>query len=116
MVSIIREICDWNEVRDNLTYNKELEEAMLREELIEYLEAEDIVDEADALADIMFVCAGSLYKLTGGDSQKVEDILLAVTAANNLKPTKKDSDGKIVKGDKYVKPEPMIKKILDDSV
>ena len=112
MTDIINEICRWNEVRDNLEYNKDLEYQMLKEELLEYIVAQDIVDQADAIADIIFVAAGSLFKLCNGDSQKVEDILLAVTGANNLKPTTKDSDGKIVKGDDYVKPEPMIESIL----
>jgi len=44
-------------------YNKENEIEMLREELVEYIDAEDIFEEVDALCDIIVVAAGSLLKL-----------------------------------------------------
>jgi predicted HAD superfamily Cof-like phosphohydrolase len=111
---IIQEICDWNAVRGNTEYHPVLEGAMLDEELDEFLDAynlNDKVEQADALADIIFVAVGALYKLTGCNEEKVEDILLAVTAANSLKPKEK-VNGKIIKGDNYIEPQPLIKEIL----
>jgi len=108
------EVMMWNEERDNLRYSPSLEYSMLDEELNEYMEAGligDKVAQADALGDILVVAVGSLYKLVEGDKQKFEDIMLAITSANNLKPTEK-VDGKIIKGDKYIAPEPMIEDIL----
>ena len=115
-VDFIEEVGNWNIVRDNLRYSPSLEYSMLDEELNEYMEAGitgDVVGQADALADILVVAAGGLVKLCKGNIDKVQDILLAVTAANNLKPEEK-VDGKIIKGDKYIAPEPMIKEILDE--
>jgi len=115
-VDFIEEVANWNIVRDNLRYSPSLEYSMLDEELNEYMEAGitgDVVGQADALADILVVAAGGLVKLCKGNIDKVQDILLAVTAANNLKPEEK-VDGKIIKGDKYIAPEPMIKEILDE--
>ncbi len=108
---------EWNEERDNLSYSCVREGAMLQEEVEELGEAYrngTIVDEADAYADIIFVAVGSLYKLCGGDKAKVEDILMVVTAANNLKTQAKDSDGKIVKPEGFAKPEGMIAEILGE--
>ena len=108
-------VMEWNEVRDNLRYSPSLEYSMLEEELQEYMDAgidDDIVAQADALADILIVATGSLFKLVEGDVEKFNDIMLAVTSANDLKPEKK-VNGKIIKGDKYVAPEPMIKEILE---
>ena len=58
----IEEIQNWNDERDNNTYNRFLEGEMIEEELTEYaiacMEPRNIVDEADALADIIFVAVG----------------------------------------------------------
>ena len=113
--TVLDEMMDWNIVRDNLRYSPSLEYSMLDEELNEYMEAGitgDTVGQADALGDLIVVATGGLIKLCGGDKQKVSDILLAITAANNLKPEEK-VNGKIIKGDKYVAPEPMIESILN---
>lgn len=112
----IEEVAEWNTVRDNLNYSPSLEYSMLDEELEEYMEAGvtgDIVGQADALADILVVAAGGLAKLCGGDIDKVQDILLVVTAANNLKLEEK-IEGKIQKGPNWIAPEPLIREILED--
>ena len=113
---ILDEIMDWNEERGNTDYSCIREGAMIEEELHELGDAYrngTIVDEADALADIIFVAVGSLYKLCGADKQKVNDILIAVTAANNLKTQTKDADGKIIKPSDFIGPEEMIEAILN---
>ena len=116
MSNCIEEIMMWNEERDNLRYTSSLEYAMMDEELEEFLVAGtsgDWVGQADALADMIVVSVGGLYKLCGGDKQKFEDIMLAVTAANNTKSATKNEDGKITKPDDFVGPEEWIGKILE---
>ena len=111
----VNEVCMWNEERDNLEYNPELEYNMLSEEIDEYYEAcmlQSDVAQADALADTAVVAIGGLFKLCKGDLEKVHDILLAVTAANNSKSSTKNSEGKITKPKNFVGPEGMISKIL----
>ena len=115
-LDFIEEVANWNEVRSNTGYVSSLEYAMLDEELEEFMEAGitgNYVDQADALADILVVAAGGLWKLCGNDIDKVQDILLAVTAANNTKSSEKDINGKITKPANFVGPESMIKEILD---
>lgn len=112
----VQEVQSWNEIRDNLHYSPLLEGMMLQEEVEEFGNAfrdNDIVGQADALADILVVATGSLYKLVGGDIQKFEDIMLAVTAANNTKSDKKNEQGKITKPKDFQSPEPMIRRILN---
>jgi len=112
----VEEVQDWNEDRDNMRYTSSLEYAMLDEELVEYLEAAligDKVGQADGLADILVVATGALYKLCEGDKYKFDDIMLAVTAANNTKSATKNERGKITKPDDFVGPESIIKVILD---
>ena len=108
---VISNVCSWNMDRDNEYYDKYGEYMMLFEELDEYATAQTKVDQADALADIIFVAIGSLYKLTGS-TQKVHDIMLAVCAANDLKGMLKDENGKIMKPGDFEGPEVMIDKIL----
>ena len=111
----VQEIQDWNADRDNLRYTSSLEYAMLDEEINEYMEAGitgDVVGQADALADIIVVAVGGLYKLCDGDDYKFDDIMLAVTAANNTKSSTKDENGKIVKPYNFTGPESMIEDIL----
>ena len=115
-IDFVEEVISWNVVRDNLMYSPSLEYSMLDEELEEYMEGGitgDRTNQAKELADIAVVAIGALAKLCNGDSEKVEDILLAVTSCNNLKPTEK-VNGKIVKGDDYFSPEGMIEDILEE--
>ena len=115
----VQEVQDWNAVRDNLRYTSSLEYAMLDEELEEFMEAAitgDKVGEADALADILVVATGALFKLCEGDPYKFDDIMLAVTAANNTKSSEKNEQGKITKPADFVGPESMIEGILGDKI
>ena len=91
-------IYEWNKIRDNLEYNKGKEYRMLDEELIEYLIAEDLANEAKELADIIFVAIGSLVKLTGSPAV-AESIMNRVIMHNNTKGSQKDENGKVIKGE-----------------
>lgn len=99
--------------------NKEEADAK-REEVEAYTKGRDFkvdlkVNQLDALGDLVFVAIGAMYKLTGSVDQ-VRDILLAITAANNLKGNKKDSKGKIAKAKDFKGPEDMIKDIISRGV
>lgn len=111
---IIENICEWNETR-GLTdgpIDVSLEYAMIKEELLELLIADTRVDVADALADIIFVAVGSLYKLTK-DVNKTKDILMVVQAANDTK-TNDTLGGKITKPEGFVGPESLIEVIINE--
>ena len=113
-MGLIQTIAEWNTDRNNTDYSKKLEYRMLLEEIDEYLGAKTMVDQADGLADIIFVAVGSLFKLTGS-VDKVEAIMDAVCTANNQKGKSKDLDGKIKKPLGFVPPEEMIEEILHAS-
>lgn len=81
-----------------------------------YVNTLDFLDEwrvhqADALADIIFVAVGSLFKLTGS-KEKVNSILQAVINANEKKGKDVDDNGKIIKPEDFVPPEDVIRLIL----
>jgi len=108
---IIENISTWNFVRGNIEFNENLEYDMLVEEVNEFRDAKTPEDTADALADIIFVAIGSLYKLSGKASS-VKGIMDEVIAANYRKGKKKNEAGKIIKPNNFVGPEEGIKKIL----
>ena len=114
---LISKVCVWNYTRGNVGYDNELEYNMLLEELDEYAEAivnKDVVEEADALADIIFVAIGSLYKITN-NANAVKEILDIVCDANEQKGHKKDKDGKIIKDrTTFISPEINIHRVLEN--
>lgn len=111
-LDLIQEVYDWNNERDLIgdRIDVDLEYTMIKEELLELLGAPTRVDVADALGDIIWVALGSLSKLTQ-DVDKVSDIMLAISAANNTKG-KDTASGKITKPIDFVGPESMIEKVL----
>ena len=111
--NIVNEIATWNYVRDNTTFDRELEIFMILDELREFKESTTLVNDARELADIIFVAIGSLYKLVG-TSDKAEAIIGAVIDANVRKGTVKDGIGKIIKPADFVGPQGTIETILED--
>lgn len=82
----------------------------MKEELDEFKSAEDLVDQADAIADIIYLALGTAVEL-GIDIAPIVDI---VHEANmrKLGPDGKPiyrPDGKIGKPEGWVPPEPLIK-------
>lgn len=53
----------WNAARYNQIYNYELAEKLLVEEISELFAAQDIINQMDAIGDIMFVAIGIFWKL-----------------------------------------------------
>lgn len=70
------------------------------------------VAQLDALGDLVFVAIGEMGKILG-DASKVEDVMGAILAANNLKGKDKES-GKITKPEGFVGPESIIAKVVQD--
>jgi predicted HAD superfamily Cof-like phosphohydrolase len=114
MSDVIQNIYEWNKDKGlvDKTFDLDLEYEMLKEELIELIIAQDKVEVADALGDIIFVAIGSLSKLTK-DEQKVRDIMDAICAANDQKKQEVNGMGKILKPENFVGPEDVIKRVLD---
>ena len=109
---MINEIATWNYVRGNRNFTKKLETDMLFEEWQEFVDAETDIDMADALADLIFVAVGGLYKLSG-DAYRAECIMAEVIKANFKKGATKNEYGKVVKPADFVGPETEIEKILE---
>lgn len=67
---IYLQVIDWNSKRYDRVYDTVLLCELLQEELDEYWESSDIVKQADALCDIMYVALGGIWKL----ESDIEDI------------------------------------------
>jgi len=111
--NILCDIVKWNEDRGNKRgeIDKQLEANMLREEIEEFLDTHNLVDEVDAILDLIFVAIGTLHKL-GLKPEEIVDTMQAVLDANKQKSAIKNSDGKIRKPDDFIPPEEKIKQIL----
>ena len=70
------------------------------------------VDAFDKHLDIIYYSIGSLHKL-GLIPEDIVDGLQVVHDKNRLKSGLKDSNGKVIKDDSFVGPEPYLQKILD---
>ena len=131
----------WNILRDNTSYNAELEKEMFTEELNELFEAiraRDLVEILDALADMRFVLLGSEFKgnledevvdfdMAWYDSYRLVDYLVEVKnfdelfeeiydnviTANERKPAVKYEQGKIIKGPNFVAPNESHKRTIE---
>lgn len=89
----------------------------MMEELTEYMKADNIVDEADALVDILYFLLGT------ADIQgiKLEPIFDIVHNANMSKvwpdgTVQRDEQGKIRKPPGWIKPEPLIEAEINEQL
>jgi len=84
----------------NLHYN------LLKEELQELFLADNTIEQADALIDIMYLSFGALLQL--GVADKFEELFDEVHASNMSKLVDGKAiyrpDGKVLKGENYFKP------------
>ena len=70
------------------------------------------VDRFDKHLDSIYFNIGALHQL-GLNPQDMIDGLQVVHNANLAKSGKKDNEGKVIKQDNFVNPEPVLQKILD---
>ena len=73
------------------------------------------VDRMDKAIDAIYFAIGSMHKLGLSPEQIVEGVQV-VHDANISKSTKKDSEGKIIKGESFIPPENRLQEILDNRV
>lgn len=82
----------------------------IEEEVDELLEAEDIVGQADAYIDIIYFAVGGLVEL-GIEPSGLWDIVQSANMSKlwpDGKPRLREGDGKILKPDGWVAPEPLL--------
>lgn len=63
MLTVYNRVADWNSKRYDQEFNLQLTVSLLTEELEEFLEAQEPVDELDALCDLTYLAMGGLWKL-----------------------------------------------------
>ena len=85
------------------------------EEVAEFLSAEDIYEQADAMIDLMYFALGTMVEM----GIEPEEIFNIVQKANmdklwaDGKPRYNEKDGKVIKPDNWVDPKPKIKNHID---
>jgi predicted HAD superfamily Cof-like phosphohydrolase len=102
---IFNRVIEWNRTRSNVVYSRELEYSMLLEELTEYKDARDELQELDAICDLAFVAIGTLYKFSERAGIDPVDAMRIVCNANDAKGMDKDKNGKIRKPLWFSKPD-----------
>ena len=75
----------------------------------------DDVDRFDKAIDAIYFAIGSMHKLGLSPYQIVEGIQI-VHEANIAKSGEKDANGKVIKTNDFLEPEPRLQKILDNRI
>ena len=90
---------------------------LLHEELQEFVDAENDVEELDALCDLVFVCIGAMWKM-GLQTKQIRQALQAICDSNHSKSAEPIDTGSKYsaegKGPNYVGPEARLKEILNE--
>ena len=105
MTDFVERIFEWNKARDNTNFTTSLEALMLVEEVEEMAEAQTDAGLLDAVADIMFVAVGTLFKACKKYGIEPDALMAIVCDANDKKGRKKNSEGKILKAADFEKPD-----------
>ena len=82
----------------------------VKEEVQEFLDADNVIDQADALVDAMYFILGSAVEI-GVDLEPVFDIVQNANMSKlwaDGKPHYRESDGKVAKPEGWQAPEPQI--------
>jgi predicted HAD superfamily Cof-like phosphohydrolase len=105
----------WSETPVNMPKRRRIVRCIwMREEIEEFLCAKTLVDQTDAMMDLLFFCIGTLVEM----GVRPEKVFLAVLKANMAKlwddgkPHFRDGDNKIMKPEGWEPPEAEIEKIL----
>ena len=109
----INQVKEFNKVFGVKDVSFRLRADMIEEELIEYYIATDLIEEADAIGDMLYLVFGAV--IDAGLEDKIEAIFDEIHKSNlsKLEDGKviRRADGKVLKGKNYFKPN--IKAILD---
>lgn len=65
MNEVYKRVAAWNNLRYEREFDLQLTLSLLHEEIGEFFEADNVVDEVDALCDTIFVALGAVWKLDG---------------------------------------------------
>jgi len=85
------------------------------EELHEFLQAKTVVDQSDAMIDLIYLAIGTLVEM----GVKPEKLFQIVHEANmsklweDDKPRFREGDGKVLKPPHFVRPEPLLQKEIE---
>jgi len=82
----------------------------VKEEVDEFLESDNVIDQADALVDALYFILGTAVEI-GVDLEPVFDIVQKANMSKlwaDGKPHYRESDGKVAKPEGWVAPEPQI--------
>jgi predicted HAD superfamily Cof-like phosphohydrolase len=92
---------------------KEARAEWMREEINEFLEAGHIVDQADAMIDLIYFALGTMVEMGVKPAALLDIVQQAnMSKLHNGKPVFRE-DGKVVKPEGWQPPEPMLKKEVD---
>ena len=109
----IEQVKEFNKVFGIKDVSPRLRHDMINEELYEYYVAENEVEEADAIGDMLYLLFGAV--IDAGLEDKIEPILDEIHRSNMSKiedgVVLRRADGKIQKGKNYFKPN--IEQILN---
>jgi len=90
----------------------------MSEEIAEFLTAEDIYEQADAMIDLIYFALGTMVEM----GLEPEELFNIVQRANmdklweDGKPRYNKKDGKVIKPDNWEDPKPRIKEYIDDLI
>lgn len=88
---------------------KAVRASWLREEIEEFLNATDIVGQADAIIDLVYFALGTMVEM-GTDAEPLFDVVHIANMRKAERPTARPSDGKLLKPTGWLSPEPELAK------
>ncbi len=121
-MNITKRVIKWNSARYEQEHDNQLTEELLRSEVEEFVLASytgpqgDLIDQIDALCDIVYVALGAMWKL-GLSAEQIDKCLSAVCDANDTKvaiKTEAHLKANKVKGPDFIPPEVAIERVLND--
>jgi predicted HAD superfamily Cof-like phosphohydrolase len=116
MKQIINRVVSWNAQRYEQEFDRLLTKNLLKEEILEFEEASQEVDQLDALVDTIYVAIGAMWKL-GLNETQIQDAIFAVCDANDTKTASKTPShikASIDKGTGFTPPEVSLQRILNE--
>jgi len=121
-IDIIQRVIEWNAARYEQEYDDILTNSLLESEILELDQADrdgacgNIVDQVDALGDIIYVAIGAMWKL-GLDEAQIYSCIAAICTANETKEivkTESHIKANINKGTGFISPEAAIERIINN--
>lgn len=114
----IQRIISWNAKRYDSIFDVDLAYKLLKEEVLELLDAKTEVDQLDALVDTIYIAIGAMWKM-GLSAEQIQAAILVVCNANDSKvvvKTEPHIKANQFKGENFVPPEEKLQEILNERV